>query len=235
MSNLNRSILILLFFVFVIVQGVGAADPPVVASFTTTAPPKPIISVSTDVVSGIAPLTVHFTFTITNPNPKEWTFWNLSLEDVLHNGGVGPGGTYWTNDWIFRTPGIYTISANASNSGGIGNTVTQTITVNGIVTFTPTPLPTPTIATTTFTPTQVTTSPTTQITTAPATTTITTGPTTSQTTITIITPKPTTTVNYSATIAAMQSQIAEQNARISEQGNILNQIMTFLRNVFGLK
>jgi len=74
-------------------------------------------------------------------------------------------------------------------------------------------------------------------TTASVTTTTTTGAITTQltTTITTLAPTPTATVNYSATIAAMQSQIAEQNVKIAEQGNILNQIMNFLRNVFGLK
>ena len=69
------------------------------------------------------------------------------------------------------------------------------------------------------------------------TTAITTNPTTASTTVptTINTPTPTATVNYSATIAAMQSQIAEQGAKITEQGNVLDQIMTFLRTVFGWK
>lgn len=43
------------------------------------------------------------------------------------------------------------------------------------------------------------------------------------------------TINYSATIAAMQSQIAAQGTKIEEQGTILNQIMIFLRNLFGWK
>jgi len=51
--------------------------------------------------------------------------------------------------------------------------------------------------------------------------------------VTTPTPTPTETVNYSATIAAMQSQIAEQNTRITEQGNILDQITRFFRNIFG--
>jgi len=33
----------------------------------------------------------------------------------------------------------------------------------------------------------------------------------------------------------MQSQIAEQSEKIEEQGNILNQITNFLRNLFGWK
>jgi len=63
----------------------------------------------------------------------------------------------------------------------------------------------------------------------------TTVPTISQTTIPLITPNPTATLNYSATIAAMQSQIAEQNAKIEEQRSVLDQITHFLREVFGWK
>ena len=74
-------------------------------------------------------------------------------------------------------------------------------------------------------------------TTASVTTTTTTGAIITEltTTVTTATPRPTATVNYSATIAAMQSQIAEQNVKITEQGNILEQITNFLRNVFGWK
>jgi len=55
------------------------------------------------------------------------------------------------------------------------------------------------------------------------------------TTIKTPTSEPTTTINYSATIDEMQKQIAEQNAKIAEQGNVLDQIVNFLRNVFGWK
>jgi hypothetical protein len=74
-------------------------------------------------------------------------------------------------------------------------------------------------------------------TTASVTTTTTTGAIITEltTTVTTATPRTTATVNYSATIAAMQSQIAEQNVKITEQGNILDQITNFLRNVFGWK
>jgi hypothetical protein len=43
-----------------------------------------------------------------------------------------------------------------------------------------------------------------------------------------ITPQPTETANYSATIAVMQSQIAQQNAKIEEQGSWIDKILKFL-------
>jgi hypothetical protein len=46
-----------------------------------------------------------------------------------------------------------------------------------------------------------------------------------------LTPTP----NYDAKIAALESQLAEQNKKIEQQGNILDQIMNFLRNVLGGK
>ncbi|MDO8874215.1 MAG: PEGA domain-containing protein [Methanoregula sp.] len=89
----------------------------------------------------------------------------------------------------------------------------------------------------TFTPKTTTIGATTIPTTVSVTTTTTIGAIITEltTTGTTATPEPTATVNYSATIAAMQSQIAEQNAKITEQGNILDQITHFLRNVFGWK
>ncbi|MDO8873416.1 MAG: PEGA domain-containing protein [Methanoregula sp.] len=103
----------------------------------------------------------------------------------------------------------------------------DTQTINLVLELKSTPTPTPINITTT----EATSIPTT----ASVTTTTTTGALTTglTTTVTTATPTPTATVNYSATIAAMQSQIAEQNVKIKEQGNILDQIMTFLRNVFG--
>ena len=68
----------------------------------------------------------------------------------------------------------------------------------------------------------------------PAITTMTTGTITTQltptvtTTATTATPRPTAKVNYSATIATMQSQIAEQNTKIEEQGSWIDQILKFL-------
>ena len=56
-------------------------------------------------------------------------------------------------------------------------------------------------------------------------------PTTSPTTnviTTIATPIPTSTIDYDATIAALQSQIDEQNAKIEEQGNWIDAILRFL-------
>lgn len=42
------------------------------------------------------------------------------------------------------------------------------------------------------------------------------------------TPQPTETVNYSATIAVLQEQIANQNTKIDEQGNWIDTILQFL-------
>ena len=47
----------------------------------------------------------------------------------------------------------------------------------------------------------------------------------------ILTPSP----DYDAKIAALEKQLAEQNQKIEQQGNILDQIINFLRNVFGWK
>lgn len=67
-------------------------------------------------------------------------------------------------------------------------------------------------------------------TTISVTTSTTTGVPTTQVTMitTTATPKPTRKVNYSATIATMQSQIAEQNAKIDEQESWIDQILRFL-------
>lgn len=100
-------------------------------------------------------------------------------------------------------------------------------------TSTPTPTPTPTTASPT---TSLTTSPTYVTTTTKLPTTLQTTilPTTSPTstvptqTITIVTSRPTTTINYSATIEALQKQVDDQNAKIEEQGNWLDQILRFL-------
>jgi hypothetical protein len=75
---------------------------------------------------------------------------------------------------------------------------------------------------------------TTAVTTIPTTTSVTTTTTTVAiiteltTTATTATPTPTATVNYSATIAALEKQMAEQNAKIEEQGNWIDQILRFL-------
>ena len=60
-----------------------------------------------------------------------------------------------------------------------------------------------------------------------------TAPTTSQTMIGI--PTLTSTPDYDAKIAALEKQLAEQNQKIEQQGNIIDKIMNFLRNVLGWK
>ncbi|MCX5855920.1 MAG: DUF3821 domain-containing protein [Deltaproteobacteria bacterium] len=109
----------------------------------------------------------------------------------------------------------YQDSSSSINVQGDTQTINPTLTPIGIATTGTTTIPTTTSVTTTTTTGVITTQLTTTVTTA--------------------TPTPTAKVNYSATIAAMQSQIAEQGTKIAEQGNILDQIMTFLRNVFGFK
>ena len=49
----------------------------------------------------------------------------------------------------------------------------------------------------------------------------------------IQTPTPTPTTDNDAKIAALESQIAVQNQKIDQQGNILDQITNLLRNIFG--
>jgi len=51
----------------------------------------------------------------------------------------------------------------------------------------------------------------------------------------IISPTLTQTPDYDAKIAALEKQLAEQNQTIEKQGNILDQIVNFLRNFFGWK
>jgi len=76
--------------------------------------------------------------------------------------------------------------------------------------------------------------PTTGVTTVATTGAVTSAPTTGiittqfTTPATTATPRPTAKVNYSATIAVMQSQIAEQNAKIEEQESWIDQILRFL-------
>ncbi len=201
------------------------------SSIVVSNPPSPAVPVSAFTAtpeSGAAPLTVQFTDTSSN-NPTAWT-WNF---------GDGSTSSIQNPSHRYTISGVYSVTLQASIHCLQGNLVTKTITVGSpILPITSTSTTTATTASTTVTtpsPTATTsTTTTTRITIVP-TTSLTTVPTTSQTTITTVTPKPTATVNYSATIAAMQSQIAEQNARITEQGNILDQIMTFLRNVFGWK
>ena len=110
---------------------------------------------------------------------------------------------------------------------------TTTITISSTI-------PTTSITTgqTTVVTTKTTSLPTTVVTTIPTTaptpgqtTSPTTLPTTAQTTIK--TPTPTPTPNYDAKIAALESQLAVQNRKIEEQGNILDKITNFLRNIFG--
>jgi sugar lactone lactonase YvrE len=60
-----------------------------------------------------------------------------------------------------------------------------------------------------------------------------TAPTPSQTTIKI--PSSTPTPDNNANIAAVENQLGEQIQKIDVQGNILDQITTFLRNIFGWK
>jgi trimeric autotransporter adhesin len=85
-----------------------------------------------------------------------------------------------------------------------------------------------TIATTNVTPTA-----TTQLSTV--TTTSTTPIITTASTRPMTTAISTATVNYSATIERLERENVEQNIKIDEQGNILDQITNFLRNVFGWK
>jgi hypothetical protein len=132
----------------------------------------------------------------------------------------------------------------------------QTVTLTATLTPTPTSTTIATTVPTTVHTTAITTVPTT-ISTTQRTTVITTIPTTGQTTVvttvptteqttrlttapttlrtTIKTPTPTPTTDNDAKIAALEKQLAEQKQKIEEQGNILDRITNFLRNVFGWK
>jgi len=95
MVNLNKGILILLFLVIVIVQVVGAAEPPIVPSFTASP------------TSGVAPLTVQFTDTSTgNPSRWQWRF------------GDGISSLEQNPIHIF-SPGTYSVTLEEAGANGI--------------------------------------------------------------------------------------------------------------------
>jgi hypothetical protein len=125
--------------------------------------------------------------------------------------------------------GMYKVEALVKDYGGHDVSVTMR---NVMLIDISSETPVPTRTTTAFQTIGVTTIPT-SIPTTEQTTSLTTSPTTSQTTIKIPTPTPT--PDYDAKIAALEKQLAEQNQKIEEQGNILNQIINFLRNIFGWK
>ncbi len=105
---------------------------------------------------------------------------------------------------------------NAINAQGSDDTYAKT---QFSIVIAPTTIPITPVPTTSQT-TAITTIPT-SIPTTGQTTSLTTSPTTR-------TPKPTATVNHSATIEKLEKQIAEQNAKIEEQGNWIDQILRFL-------
>jgi len=141
---------------------------------------------------------------------------------MFNSGDIIPGassGNTFANEGVFE----FACPDHPNMKGKIvvkvGAPTTQT---TGLTTA---PTPSPTSVQTTG----PTSSPTAVTTTLP-TTAITTGPTTQTT---IKTPTPTPTPNYDAKIAALESQLAVQNQKIEEQGNILDKITSFLRNIFG--
>jgi hypothetical protein len=102
----------------------------------------------------------------------------------------------------------YQDSSNSINVQGGTQTINPTLAPIGITTTGATTIPT----------------------TASVTATTTTGTTITEltTTVTTATPRPTAKVNLSATIATMQSQIADQKTKIEEQGSWIDQILRFL-------
>ena len=207
--------------------------------FTVTFPASsiPESSFTANPVSGPAALTVKFTDTSSkNPTSWRWNFGDGTTSDLQN-----------PFPHTYTISGVYAVTMNAYMGSTSGNTATTTITVLSPLSpttvttsqaITPNPTTTNTIVpSATVTTTSTTVPPSTRTTAITTRQTIisTTTPTTSRTTITTVTPKPTATVNYSATIAAMQSQIADQSTKITEQGNILDSIVNFLRNVFGWK
>ncbi|MDO9034954.1 MAG: hypothetical protein Q7U51_07105 [Methanoregula sp.] len=129
----------------------------------------------------------------------------------------GQEGTFEIIDTYSNSIGVIIVKKGALL---IGNPTVQTSAITTVPTSLPTSLQT----------TGPTSSPT-AVSTTVQTTTITTAPPTGQTTILTIA----TTPNYDAKIAALESQLAVQNQKIEEQGNILDKITSFLRNIFGWK
>jgi PKD repeat protein len=187
--------------------------------------------------STMIPVQFPTTRTTTNPTPTP-AFGSISVSSTPSGANI-----YLDNEYKGLTPLTLNSVTNGNHVVLIKQTGYQDWSQNVVVLANLQSLSAALTATTTIASTPVTTpiptaTTTTRITTEPTTgqtTGITTAPTTSQTTVTIVIPTPTATVNYSATIAAMQSQIAEQGVKIEQQGNILDQITNFLRNVFGWK
>lgn len=157
---------------------------------------------------------------------------NLRLVKILDSSSETPVPTTISTVTIATLTPVQSSSPTLTASTTVPTTIpttqhTTTITISPTV---------PTTAITTGQTTIVTTgltSVTTSVPTTGQTTSLTTAPTASQTTIK--TPTPASTPNYDAKIAALESQLAVQNQKIEEQGNILDKITSFLRNVFGWK
>lgn len=204
-------------------------------------PADPPPSVVATPISGPAPLPVQFNDTSTNNDNHGWD-WNFgdgatsSLQNPSHTYTIS--GVFevtmkrndlisgiWT--WVPGTP-AKTIITVFSPQPPATSTPSQTATI---------PLTTLSTTVTTTITTVPTTSHTTAVTTIPSTR-VTTAVTATPTTIPVITtrtPRPTPIVDYDAKIAALEKQVAEQNQKIEEQGNILNQIINFLKSIFGWK
>lgn len=200
-----------------------------VAAPTTTNPTQ---TATTSVTSGTVPI-------ISTISPSSGTVLGNTLVTITVSGmhkdsdisWVKFGNTLGSVTGINKEEGsstTITVLSPPSSSGGVVDVVviSSIDRDSGRTIFSAPAKYTYTSTTPRSTMTQLTTIPTSHPTTAMTTI----PPYTQKTTVvtTIPSPIPTSTVDYDATIAAMQSQIAEQNAKIEEQGSWIDQILRFL-------
>lgn len=210
---------------------------------------KPSGEVITDLVRGTSDTSTPTTTLNQYVTSQPWYFGTASnywVTDAKDSSGqyLYPSGTYtiWAeselNNMIdnYRYAGFDYTGKTISKSRTItiidvpvstqtSTSSTPTLTSTSTYTSTPTPA-----ITTTITTLQTSSVPTTIISSIPTsaqpTTTITQS--TGTPTITTRTPRPTSTINYSATIEALQKQVDEQDTKIKEQGSWIDMILQFL-------
>jgi PKD repeat protein len=109
---------------------------------TVTAITTPVVSFTSDVTTGTAPLIVQFTDTSSySPTSWQWTF------------GDGISSTYQNPTHTYTTAGTYTVLLSASNAGGSrSKTVNDYIVVSAPVTSTTVPTIRPVTVTATSSP-----------------------------------------------------------------------------------
>jgi hypothetical protein len=140
-----------------------------------------------------------------------------------HFGMFASGGIVSGGSWGYTVTGDTFDYSEGSNTGMTGRVIVETKGVQNAVPVTTIQTPAPAM-----TPQGVVAKPTVTKVTAIPTTEPTKKVVVTEAITTTPTPRPTATINYSATIAAMQSQIAEQNVKIERQGGWLEKILKFL-------